>query len=131
MVSQHGEDAPRRPQAAKCFCDRLDKRARIAYEIAGDGHQVRAQTVGQTDGLFHPLERSKEAVVDVGELNNAEAMERFRQALKPDRLLRHLDAIPAIATRPVDILSEPTHGDSPSSRLAPVESRRSTAKDDA
>jgi hypothetical protein len=88
--------------------NRLNGRPRIGDEVAGQGHQVRLQAVGELDHPRHPVQGEKPAVMDVAKLQDAEAAKGFRQAVEPDALVSNVDsAVPlgggSLRSRPGDV----------------------------
>ena len=110
MIAEHGEDAAPGPQFAERAGHGPDVSRRKSDVVPGQRNDVRLQPIGEVNRALHLFERREKAVVDVGEVNDPQAVEA-REASEPDDGLGDLRIVhPGRPRRPGSALAQGKQG---------------------
>ena len=89
VIAQHREYAVTRPKTPQKLRRRSDISPGIRDEISRERNDVRIQPVCLAHSFGKPFFREKETVVNVGNLHDAQAVERAWESIQPDALIVH------------------------------------------
>ncbi len=93
VVAQHRIYPVTRPKPPKKLRRRPDISPGIGDEIPRKRNDVRIQPICLAHGLGKPFLGQKKTVMNVGYLNDAQAVERAGKSIQPDALIIHAEAI--------------------------------------
>ena len=97
MIAQNSVNPMACAQAAQYFSCRADIPARIGDEIACQSNDVGIQPVRLLHRIGKPFFGEKQAVVNVRNLNYAQAAKRTRKCVQPNAFLVHSETLAANA----------------------------------
>lgn len=75
VIAENGEDAAAGAKTAKKLASRVGEIAGIGDEVAGEGDHVRFERIGELDGGEQGFRGKIQAVMNVGEVNDAETVQ--------------------------------------------------------
>src|SRR5580704_1389527 len=93
MVPEHRVYTVTRAQPTEKLCRWPNHPPGIRNEVAGEGNDVRVQAVRLPHGLGKPFLGEKQTVMNVGNLNDAQAVELARERIEPNALLVHAEPL--------------------------------------
>ncbi len=94
VIAKHGIDAKSRPQHAKCECARFGIPLELGEKVAGQKHDVRLHRTYPVQDSKNPARIGITVPVNVGEVHDAQFIDREGQFRQHDGMPAHLHPAP-------------------------------------